>query len=246
MAAQFVVKLKVGWFNMKKAKKFGRGGDIASALGAGLLGYAAYKAMNKDKGKDKEDDDKVGGMSKDPEAKSVSFRKSSEEKPVPKADKDDKAEEVAAAQKTTSAQKKTVTKAAPKATQTFPLTKPPTASNLKSVESEPVSKPYPSGVKGTEKDPYLAKKPAVDMSNAFPAGGGSKTTYGTDTTSVFQKRAAQERQAAADKASSKAKDAAQAKEFKERDLPAYKKGGSVRSSASRRADGIAIRGKTRA
>jgi len=34
---------------MKKIKKFGRGGDILTGLGAGLLGYAAYKGLTKDK-----------------------------------------------------------------------------------------------------------------------------------------------------------------------------------------------------
>jgi len=39
---------------MKKVKKFGRGGDILTGLGAGLLGYAAYKELTKGKG-DKKD-----------------------------------------------------------------------------------------------------------------------------------------------------------------------------------------------
>jgi len=37
-----------------KVKKFGRGGDILTGLGAGLLGYAAYKKLSE--GKDKDDD----------------------------------------------------------------------------------------------------------------------------------------------------------------------------------------------
>ena len=37
----------------KKVKKFSRGGDILTGLGAGLLGYAAYKHFTKDdQGKD--------------------------------------------------------------------------------------------------------------------------------------------------------------------------------------------------
>jgi hypothetical protein len=35
-----------------KVKKFGRGGDILTALGAGLAGYGAYKYFTKDKDKD--------------------------------------------------------------------------------------------------------------------------------------------------------------------------------------------------
>ena len=38
----------------KKVKKFGRGGDILTALGAGLAGYGVYKALNKDKDEVKE------------------------------------------------------------------------------------------------------------------------------------------------------------------------------------------------
>jgi hypothetical protein len=39
-----------------KVKKFGRGGDILTALGAGLAGYGAYKYFTKDKGESKDDD----------------------------------------------------------------------------------------------------------------------------------------------------------------------------------------------
>jgi hypothetical protein len=39
-----------------KVKKFGRGGDILTGLGAGLLGYAAYKKLTEGKDKDKDDD----------------------------------------------------------------------------------------------------------------------------------------------------------------------------------------------
>jgi hypothetical protein len=40
----------------KRVKKFGRGGDILTGLGAGLLGYAAYKKLTEGKGGDKDDD----------------------------------------------------------------------------------------------------------------------------------------------------------------------------------------------
>jgi len=39
---------------MKKVKKFGRGGDILTGLGAGLMGYALYKKL-KGEGEDKDD-----------------------------------------------------------------------------------------------------------------------------------------------------------------------------------------------
>jgi hypothetical protein len=40
---------------MKKVKKFGRGGDVLTALGAGLAGYGAYKYFTRDKDKGKDD-----------------------------------------------------------------------------------------------------------------------------------------------------------------------------------------------
>jgi hypothetical protein len=39
----------------KKVKKFGRGGDIMTGLGAGLLGYALYKKLKGEGGEDKEE-----------------------------------------------------------------------------------------------------------------------------------------------------------------------------------------------
>lgn len=116
----------------------------------------------------------------------------------------------------------------------------------------------------------VLKAPASDLSvpKALDLKGTNKTVYGTDTTSVFQKKAAQER---ADK-EAKAKKEAEA-EKRRRNRPSseemmtqslgggfkrggtvkkYASGGSVKTakptmrSASSRADGIAIRGKTRA
>jgi len=45
---------------MKKVKKFGRGGDILTGLGAGLMGYALYKKL-KGEDKDKKELESVGG-----------------------------------------------------------------------------------------------------------------------------------------------------------------------------------------
>jgi hypothetical protein len=58
-----------------KVKKFGRGGDILTALGAGLAGYGAYKYLTKDKGESKDDDytrrvKEYGTKGKFPEEKS--------------------------------------------------------------------------------------------------------------------------------------------------------------------------------
>lgn len=45
---------------MKKVKKFGRGGDILTGLGAGLMGYALYKKL-KGEDKDEKESEAVGG-----------------------------------------------------------------------------------------------------------------------------------------------------------------------------------------
>jgi hypothetical protein len=87
---------------------------------------------------------------------------------------------------------------------------------------------------------------------------GNKDVYGSDTTSVFQKRAAQERAEMEAKKARKAKEAQNAKHYdidsmsramgnkKGGVIKKMASGGMARSSASRRGDGIAIRGKTRA
>lgn len=48
---------------MKKVKKFGRGGDILTGLGAGLMGYALYKKL-KGEDKDESEPESVGGASR--------------------------------------------------------------------------------------------------------------------------------------------------------------------------------------
>jgi hypothetical protein len=101
-------------------------------------------------------------------------------------------------------------------------------------------------------------KKAADTTvpKAFDMKSGNKTVYGTTTTDVFKQNEERKRKAAADKEAKKAKSDEENREFRSRSLsPALKKGGTVkkmasggmaRSSASKRADGCAIRGKTRA
>lgn len=105
----------------------------------------------------------------------------------------------------------------------------------------------------------IQKAGGVRVNNSVPKGidlkGTNKDVYGNDTTSVFQKRAAEQRAEMEAKARKAAQEKKEAKEFRDRPLQPMKKGGAVkkmasggmaRSSASRRGDGIAIRGKTRA
>lgn len=101
-------------------------------------------------------------------------------------------------------------------------------------------------------------KKAADTTvpKAFDLKSGNRTVYGTNTTDVFKQNEERKRKAAADKEAKKAKSDEENREFRSRSLsPALRKGGTVkkmasggmaRSSASKRADGCAIRGKTRA
>lgn len=129
------------------------------------------------------------------------------------------------------------------------------AKNVVSSAKKP-SQAFPINKAADEK--AIQKAGGVRVDNKLPKGidtkTGNKTVYGDTTTSVFQKRAAQERADKEAKAKQKIKSDAENKEFRERALSPMKKGGAVKkyasggsvSSASRRADGIAIRGKTRA
>jgi hypothetical protein len=159
--------------------------------------------------------------------------------------------------KAASAAKKT-TPAAPAAKKAEPAPKSVVfkpAEDSKKAES-PVSKKAESPVK-------LAlpsnSKPDLSTPKGFDMKGTNKTAYGTDTTSVFQKKAAQERAEAEEKAKKKAREQANIRSGESERMmrdslgSGFKRGGTVKkyasggsvSSASKRADGIAQRGKTR-
>jgi hypothetical protein len=126
-------------------------------------------------------------------------------------------------------------------------------------DEEPASKPAAPAVRKVVKETVAKvsdKAANTSTPKAFDMKSGNKTVYGTTTTDVFKQRAEQQRKDAAAKAAKKAKADEENKEFRSRSLePALRKGGTVkkmasggmaRSSASKRADGCAIRGKTRA
>lgn len=241
-----------------KTKKFGRGGDILTALGAGLAGYGAYKYFTKDK------DDDYSRKVRDFNAKN---------KPAEDSKPEEKSEPVSVYKKEPSVEEKRamdVSQGRPEmgdvtsemksdegvkrvGVKKRESTAPSTTTTTKSAppKTEPV---YKQGVLGGKKEPKFkgtGKISAPDLSvpKGFNTKSSNKTTYGTDTTSVFQKKAAQERS----KAEEKAKKKAENREFIERQLAPLKKGGVVKkyasggsvSPASKRADGIALRGKTR-
>jgi len=297
----------------KKVKKFGRGGDILTGLGAGLLGFAAYKALNKDKDDDYTRKVKEHGLKgrfpEDQTHEKADAKKDNKKSETPIQDTD---ERIVRANKTSKGQpemgdatndniKKTekydpnygqnrnpvVKKAVKKSDKSGKSDKSDKSDKNSAVDksvnrsfspfvsgftpkidtskTESVSKPYPVNSKPNEDRPSkttpmtvreAADKPAnTTVPKSFDLKGTNKTVYGTDTTSVFQKRAAEQRADQEAKAKKAAKDKADAEEFRNRPLQPMKKGGAVkkmasggmaRSSASKRADGCAIRGKTRA
>jgi len=119
---------------------------------------------------------------------------------------------------------------------------------FKDDEDEPASKPAVPVVRKVVKE---ASDKAADTTvpKAFDMKSGNKTVYGTSTTDVFKQNEERKRKAAADKAAEaekKRRSRPSSEEMMSQSLGAgYKRGGSVRS-ASARADGCAIRGKTRA
>jgi hypothetical protein len=274
----------------KKVKKFGRGGDILTGIGAALAGYGVYKELTRGK------DEAKSRSGLTPPSDALDYRKKEEKKVEPETKEEVKAEtkkdtsnvetspvpnpvmerkalevskgrpEIGDAANDNIAVKKT--KPAATLVKSNRAVNKSTSKNFvpdaasspsKSVVFKPASDAAPAPVSTAKAKQAVAKAADSTASNSVPKGidlkGTSKTVYGTDTTSVFQKRAAQERADKEAKAKKAAKDKANAEEFRNRPLQPMKKGGAVkkmasggmaRSSASKRADGCAIRGKTRA
>jgi hypothetical protein len=240
-----------------KVKKFGRGGDILTGLGAGLLGYAAYKKLTEGKDKDKDDDytrrvKEFGRKGDFPEAQKEEKAKPKREEYVA-ADKEEneakksalsrgmqyKKPEGPAAQERKITPKKAPSRPAASTSTSKSPTPPADNATLK-------SKPYPAAGKPSEERPSKTSPATVKQAmnkpvdTSVPKGidlkGTNKTVYGTDTTSVFQKRAAKERE-------EKAKAEAEA-EKKRRSRPSseemmtqslgggFKRGGTIKKYAA--------------
>lgn len=279
----------------RKVKKFGKGGDILTGLGAGLIGYHLYdKYMGggKDKDKDKETE-AVGGPGRRPRTieeqtgrkaepekrREISDymtnkpeeKKGGETRPGPDtAEPDlDYKDKKPVAKKAAPAAKPTKVEPAAKPTKDKPRAKAADNASPKSVvfkdattsaskTSAAAEAPAKIGSQGSFK---FDSQPDLSVPKAFDMKSGNKTVYGTDTTSVFQKQAARARAEAEEKAAKEREAAEAAKrrkgaseiKYDEMGNPMrkggavkkYASGGTVKSSASRRADGIAQRGKTR-
>jgi hypothetical protein len=292
----------------KKVRKFASGGDILTALGAGLAGYGAYKYLTRDKGESKDDDytrrvKEYGTKGKFPEEKSEekadakkaeakvaddrdearerALRQSKDPKSnlVPEgADKDVLYESDKALTRTGDNKRKPVVKpkarprtdTAPKAAMSRSFAPEAAADKKEGTASKPYPiKSKPNEARASKTSPMMIRETADKNANtAMPKGidlkGTNKTVYGTDTTSVFQRKAAQEREEKA-KAEAEAEKRRRSRPSSEEMMTqslggGFKRGGAIKASkmgsvktakptmrsASARADGIAIRGKTRA
>lgn len=243
---------------MKKVKKFGRGGDVLTALGAGLAGYGIYKALNKDKDKD----DSSGASLKKPTiSEEVEKAQKGADKPKPSN------ESSYAPENKFDIAKQTGFTGDGKDDKTKPL---PTVIKKKKDEpkAEAPSKPYPKVTRNFVPNeerasiPYPEKEAAAKkrqnfLSSKAGLSGKGITTPGKDKNRQERSkgRSANPIQETIDNAGKSMARTPQQKmsegarevqrRREEAEKSRYKKGGSV-SSASKRADGIAIRGKTRA
>ena len=170
---------------MKKVKKFGRGGDILTGLGAGLMGYALYKKL-KGEDKDEKESEAVGGAGR--RARTIEEQIGRKAEPKERSAEEKRALATSKGRPelfpegTTDADKATMysdnyptpkPKPAPKpaakdvkvkpASQTFPSDND--ALNKRRLEGLSKSKPAPSGAKGTQ-----------DVGKALGISSGAKGT----------------------------------------------------------------------
>jgi hypothetical protein len=289
----------------KKVKKFGRGGDILTALGAGLAGYGAYKYFTKDdQGKDTSTGLKAGIDA----GKKANEEREAEKKAPPKreeyvaADKEENAAKKAslskgmqykkpegpaavdtsnnAANAANAAKNKKVNKKV-STDNAFAFTGQGMAGSdtgkkespvLKAGESKVVGegelKPYPvnlPAVKEAERRKFLQNKAGLsgkgiptpgnakagDKSGSTQKGRSENPIQGTiDNHSKSMARTPEQKMSEGAREVQRRRDKEKAEKLgygikKGGMVKKYASGGSV-SSASKRADGIAIRGKTRA
>jgi hypothetical protein len=240
----------------KKVKKFGRGGDILTGLGAGMLGYALYKKL---KGED--DDEKkpeaVGGAGRRPRTIEEQIGRKAEEKrreitdygPKPLKETGTRENPLYKDEEPPPpkpAPKKVVPKAEKPASQTFP--RDDDAMNRRRLEGlKKSTTPSPVSTSSDKKGTQSVGE-ALGMVKPGEAKGtqtlGERISGTIDTAGKSVVRTPQQRIA---------ENARKVEERRKKEREGMKHGGKVKkyasggsvSSASKRADGIAQRGKTR-
>jgi hypothetical protein len=247
---------------MKKVKKFGRGGDVLTALGAGLAGYGAYKYFTRDKDKDK--DDSSGASLKKPTiSEEVEKAQKGADKPKPSSEssyapenkfdvakqtgftgdgKDDKTKPLPAVIKKKKVDPAPVSNSTDRADDVIGAG----IRNARIGRTAPAAKKAPSAHQN-----FLSSKAGLSGKGITTPGSGDKKgstakgrsenpIQGTiDNAGKSMARTPQQKMA------ENARLVEERRKKKAAEGNGMKKGGSV-SSASKRADGIAIRGKTRA
>jgi hypothetical protein len=232
---------------MKKVKKFGAG-DLVTGIGAVLLGKALY-----DKYKGKDDDEKepeaVGGASRRPKTIEEQIGRKAEPKAESREEylskKTTPIKETGTFKGSDTAEPDLEYKSKPAAKKTTtPAKKAEPAAQPKKVESKRGLMDEPPAKLGSQGSFKFDSKAAEDVkSTPKPADDASKKTnkYGIGPYGAF---------GSIHKAMSEYKTPAEVRSEERRkrenkELAGMKKGGVVKSSASRRADGIAQRGKTK-
>jgi hypothetical protein len=258
----------------RKVKKFGSGGDVLTGLGAGLIGYHLYnKYMGGDKDKDKDKElEAVGGPGRRP--RTIEEQTGRKAEPKAESRKDYLEERGAKPIKETGTftgsdtaepdldYKDKVVKPKPAVKKAAPAAQPknaePASQSKKAESAAPVKKIETEGSAPKDKSGYSL--PSKNVTSMIEGKGSSTepnkstpkasddtskkaTKYGIGPYGAF---------GSVHKAISGYKTPAEVRseerrkrEKKESDVAGMKKGGVVKSSASRRADGIAQRGKTR-
>jgi hypothetical protein len=231
---------------MKKVKKFGRGGDILTGLGAGLMGYALYKKL-KGEDKDESEPEAVGGAGR--RARTV------EEQIGRKGE--DKRREIS--DYMTNKPKKTEggeTRPGPDTTppdldRKDKVVNSPPKPAAKDVKVKPASQTFPvdeDALNRRRLEGLSKSKPTT--SDTSTSGVGPKNTFLTkerldkaqDSMRRYREEQKKKQKGVTDIEYDPMGNPIMKKGGK---VKKYASGGTVKSSASKRADGIAQRGKTR-
>ena len=241
----------------KKVKKFGRGGDILTGLGAGLLGYSLYKKL---KGDDKDEDKRPA--KKEPEVSITEPKEKERSAEEKRALATSKGRPELIPEGTTDADRATMY------SDNYPTPKPKPKPAAKDVKVKPAAQSTVEGSTPKDKSGYApaprnvrsmieGKGPsgAKGTQDVGKALGMSSNAKGTQTLGERIQSTVESagKSVVRTPAERMAEAARQVEARRKREAEGMKKGGKVKkyasggsvSSASKRADGIAQRGKTK-
>lgn len=228
----------------KKVKKFGVGGDILTGLGAGLAGYALYKKLKgEDKDDDKDEREAVGGPGRRP--------RTIEEQTGRKAEAKEESREDTSPKKISPIKETGTFKGTDTAEPDLDYKDKPAPKKAAPNKAAPKKEAPVSGEKSQafpRNDDDLNRRRLEGLKPPPPVTGKSTPKTIEDTSKKATKYGIGPYGAfgSIHKAISEFKTPAEVRSEERRKREAgMKKGGMVKSSASKRADGIAQRGKTR-